>query len=171
MFVKITDDQGRPIGQGNRLAADIGTSIAKGANDEDVANFAPSTTHGYDPGTGSLRMMSFARRTWEQQFFKAIPVPPGNTTIVTTAENLSVADFSKIRLFAKTAGAGNIDLVLRISVNGGYDYENAHTFSMGDAAKTVMSPVIELGATHIKVGLFNKSATAQNVDVWGFVFS
>lgn len=160
----------QPHPESEPTKVNVPISAVKGVHGEDIATFGPSTTHGYDPQTGAIRMLQFARRTWEQQFFKAIPVPAGNTAIVTSSENLEVLDFSKIRLFAKTAGAGNVDLVLRVSVNGGYDYENVQTFSMGDGVKTVMSPVIELAATHIKIGLFNKGAAAQNVDVWGLLY-
>ncbi|OMF17227.1 hypothetical protein BK131_04485 [Paenibacillus amylolyticus] len=165
----IRNINGKFVSKTNPLAVDVPISAEEGVYGEDVATFGPSTTHGYDPGTGSIRMMYFARRTWEQQFFKAQAVPAGNSTIVTSSENIAVPNFSKIRLFAKASGTGNIDLVLRVSVNGGYDYENVQTFPMGADAKTIMSPIIELGATHIKIGLFNKSAATQNVDVWGFL--
>nr|WP_154895287.1 hypothetical protein [Paenibacillus xylanexedens] len=146
------------------LSADIGV------NGEDVAIFGPSTTHGYDTFTGAIRTMPFARRTWNPQFFKTIPVSAGNTTIVTSSENYNVSDYSKIRLFAKASGTGNIDVVLRVSLNGGYDYVAANTFSMGDGVSSILTPIVEIAAPIIKIGLFNKSANAQSVDVWGFLY-
>lgn len=152
------------------VSTEIPISAEEGVNGEDVAKFGPSTTHGYDPGSGALRMMTYARRTFKPQFFKAQSVAAGAT--VNSSENWEVEDFSKIRIFAATTaqGAGNIDVVLRVSINGGYNYTDVQTFSMGDTGKTVLSQIVELGATHIKLALINKSASTQNIDVWGLLY-
>lgn len=166
----IRNINGKFVSKTNPLAVDVPLSADEGVNGEDVAIIGPSTTHGYDPATGAIRTMPYARRVLKVQFFKAIPVSAGNTTIVTSSENYDVSEYSKIRLFAKASGIGNVDLVLRLSVNGGYDYFPANTFPMGDGVNTVSTPIIEIGAWTLKIGLFNKSAAAQNVDVWGFLY-
>lgn len=166
----IRNINGKFVSKKNPLAVDVPISAEKGVKGEDVATFGPTTTHGYDPLTGAIRIIPYARRVWNQQFFKAMAVPAGNSTIVTSAENINVLDYSKIRLFAKASGVGNIDLVLRVSVNGGFDYVDVNTFAMGDGVKVVMSPIIELAATNIKIGMFNKSTAAQNIDVWGLLY-
>lgn len=66
-------------------------------------------------------------------------VPSSNTTIVTSSENYKIAYYTKLRLLGKASGAGNVDLVLRLSVNGGYDYFAANTFPMGDGVNTVFT--------------------------------
>jgi hypothetical protein len=138
--------------------------------DDASSNDSPATLPGYDPATGAVRTIRYAQKVWAPQFFKAISVPTNNATIVTSGENYNVSDFSKVRLFAKASGIGNIDLVLRLSLNGGFDYANVHTSSMGDGVKVVMTPLLDIGASHLKVGLFNKSAATQTVDVWGFLY-
>lgn len=148
----------------------IPLSADTGAHGEDVAVFGQSTTHGYDAGSGAIRTMPFARRTWNPQFFKAVSVPAGNSTIVTSPENYDVSDFANIRLFAKASGIGNIDVVLRISIDGGFNYFAAKTFPMGDGVSSVISSAEVIGAPIIKIGLFNKSTSTQTVDVWGFLY-
>ncbi|WP_340014666.1 hypothetical protein [Paenibacillus sp. FSL K6-1318] len=164
------DKNGRRV---SALAVSTGLPLSaeEGVNGEDVATFGPSTTHGYDAEKGAVRMMKFAQRTSELKLLNSLAVPAGGT--VNSSENWAIEDFSKMRLFALTLGqgVGNIDVVLRLSVNGGYNFSDAHTFSMGAEGKSVMSPIVELGATHFKLALVNKSSSAQNIDVWGLVFA
>lgn len=136
----------------------------------DSSNDGTSAFLGYDPATGAQRTMSYARRTLSIQFFKTQSVSGGNTTPVYTPERYDVSNYDKIRLFIKTTGVGNIEVLLRATLDGGYTFTPIGTYLLGDGAKTLLTPVETLGVPLINLALNNKSGAAQGIDVWGFLY-
>lgn len=152
------------------VSTDVPISADEGVNGEDVAIVGPSTTHGYDPETGAIRTMPFHRRTWNPQFFQAQTVNGGNTTPVYTPDRYDVSGFDKIRLFIKTSGNGNIEVLIRVTLDGGYTFTPIGTYLLPDGTKTLLTPIETIGAPLLNIALNNKSGGAQGVDVWGFLY-
>lgn len=125
---------------------------------------------GYDPATGAQRVIPYARKTLQIQFFKAQAVSAGNTTPIYTPERYDVSNYDKIRLFIKASGAGNIEVLIRASLDGAFTFTPIATHQLGTDVKTFLTPIETLGVPLINLALNNKSPNIQTVDVWGFLY-